>query len=58
MEDLKTNGEKNRFTKRIGTTEYVVNVYFSETEHFTLEDRLLHLIRNDLRGNALSDRLK
>lgn len=46
--------ENNGFTKRIGATTYVVNVHFSETDSATLEDRLLHLIRNDIRVNGLS----
>ena len=39
--------------KRIGAATYVVNVHFSETDSATLEDRLLHLIRNDVCVNGL-----
>lgn len=45
--------ENNSFTKRIGTTTYVVYVHFAETDSVTAEDRLLHLIRNDIRVNGL-----
>lgn len=45
--------ENNSFTKRVGTTTYVVNVHFSETDSATVEDRLLHLIRNDVCINGL-----
>ncbi len=38
-----------QYTKRIGATTYVVNVHFAETDSATAEDRLLHLIRNDIR---------
>lgn len=46
--------ENNGFTKRIGAATYVVNVHFSEIDSATLEDRLLHLIRNDVCVNGLS----
>ncbi len=45
--------KNNSFTKRIGATTYVVNVHFAETDSVTAEDRLLHLIRNDIRVNGL-----
>lgn len=45
--------KNSSFTKRIGTTTYVVNVHFSETDFATVEDRLLHLIRNDICINGL-----
>ena len=51
--DSKGASENNSFTKRIGATTYVVNVHFAETDSVTAEDRLLHLIRNDIRVNGL-----
>ena len=51
-----TAGKKqtnSSFIKRIGAATYVVNVHFSETDSATLEDRLLHLIRNDVCVNGL-----
>ncbi|MCI9083471.1 MAG: hypothetical protein HFI70_14550 [Lachnospiraceae bacterium] len=54
MGDGRKERENNGFTKRVGATTYVVNVHFSETDSATLEDRLLHLVRNDIRVNGLS----
>lgn len=53
MRNGKSGIENNSFTKRIGATTYVVNVHFAETDSATAEDRLLHLIRNDIRVNDL-----
>ncbi len=53
MGDSKKETKNNRFTKRIGATTYVVNVHFAETDSATMEDRLLHLIKNDIRVNSL-----
>lgn len=54
MGDNREKIDNGSFTKRIGATTYVVNVHFSETDSATVEDRLLHLIRNDIRVNGLS----
>lgn len=53
MGDSKKEIKKDSFTKRIGATIYVVNVHFAETDSVTAEDKLLHLIRNDIRVNGL-----
>lgn len=53
MGDSREETKNSSFTKRIGTTTYVVNVHFSETGSATVEDRLLHLIRNDVYVNGL-----
>lgn len=53
MGDNRKETENNSFIKHIGATTYVVNVHFSETASSTLEDRLLHLIRNDVCVNGL-----
>lgn len=53
MGDSRKVTENNSFTKRIGATIYVVNVHFAETDSVTVEDRLLHLIRNDIRAGGL-----
>ena len=53
MGNGKVETKNNSFTKRIGATTYVVNVHFAETDSVTAEDRLLHLIRNDIRVNGL-----
>ena len=34
-------------TRRIGGTTYKVKVIFSDTEHETMEDKILRLIRNE-----------
>ena len=36
------------FTKKIGQTTYKVNVFFSENTTATFEDKLLHLMANDI----------
>lgn len=53
MGNGKAETKNNSFTKQIGATTYVVNVHFAETDSVTAEDRLLHLIRNDIRVNGL-----
>ena len=53
MGDSREETTNSSFIKRIGTTTYVVNVHFSKTGSATLEDRLLHLIRNDVCVNGL-----
>ena len=53
MGDGRNETENNSFTKRIEAATYVVNVHFSETDSATVEDRLLHLIRNDVCVNGL-----
>ena len=53
MRDSREETNNSSFTKRIGITTYVVNVHFSETGSATVEDRLVHLIRNDVCVNGL-----
>lgn len=36
------------FTKRKGQTTYKVNVFFAENTTATFEDKLLHLVVNDI----------
>lgn len=36
------------FTKRKGQTTYKVNVFFAENTAATFEDKLLHLMANDI----------
>ena len=36
------------FTKKIGQTTYKVNVFFAENTAATFEDKLLHLMANDI----------
>ena len=35
------------FTKRIGSTNYMVNVHFSRTSQETMNDKIIRLIRNE-----------
>lgn len=43
------------FTKRIGTTLYQVNVFFDESAVKSVEDKLLHLLSNDLSLGAIGN---
>ena len=36
------------FNRRIGSTTYVVKACFSETTNRTMQDRILHMIENEL----------
>ena len=36
------------FTKKIGQTTYKVNVFFAENTTATYEDKLLHLMANEI----------
>ena len=40
------------FSKRIGSTVYNVSVYFSQSSNETIEDKLLRLIKNEVRNSA------
>ena len=39
-------------THRIGGTTYKVKVVFSDTEHETMEDKILRIIRNEVHTNC------
>ena len=47
-EKMKKPQEPYRFTKRLGSTVYEVNVYFNQDAKEGMEDKILRLIRNDL----------
>jgi hypothetical protein len=38
--------EPTKFTKRIGSTNFIVSVYHSQTSKETVEDKLLRLIKS------------
>ncbi|WP_230398139.1 transposon-encoded TnpW family protein [Novisyntrophococcus fermenticellae] len=38
----------NTFVRRIGTTIYQVNVFFDEKAEKSFEEKLMHLMSNDL----------
>jgi len=39
--------EAGTFTKRIGSTNYRVNVHFSKTSRETINDKIIRMIKND-----------
>ena len=43
------------FTKKIGQTTYKVNVFFAENTTATFEDKLLHLMANDIANRKQSN---
>ena len=45
---VKTEQGMSSFTKKIGQTTYKVNVFFGENTTATFEDKLLHLMANDI----------
>ena len=44
--------ESGAFNKRIGSTNYHVNVHFSKTSRETMNDKVLRLIKNDTSGRT------
>ena len=42
------HAEPVKFTKRVGSTNYVVSVHFSRATKETLEDKILRLIRSEV----------
>jgi hypothetical protein len=46
------NIEPPKFSKRIGSTNYIVAVYSSQTSAETIEDKLLRLIKSEVRSSA------
>ena len=50
---VKTDKGMPSFTKKIGQTIFKVNVYFAENTTATFEDRLLHLMVNDIAKEAV-----
>jgi len=47
------NAQSGRFTKRIGSTLYEVNVYFCEAGKESLEDKIFRLAENDPLKNGV-----
>ena len=45
-------------TRRIGGTTYKVKVVFSDTEHETMEDKILRIVRNEALDNDQQHRSK
>ena len=51
-EDHLNENNQQYFIKRIGRTNFKVNVFFSETEKETLEDKILRIIRREALENG------
>ena len=49
------NAQSGRFTQRIGSTVYTVNIFFKEGSSEKLEDKVLRLIKSDLEFNSNRD---
>lgn len=55
MEQTKTMEQvTSTFTKKVGQTTYKVNVFFAENTTATLEDKLFHLMVNDIANHKQS----
>ena len=55
MEKKMEQTGSNTFTKRIGTTVYQVNVFFDENAEKSFEEKLMHLMSNDLPLGEISN---
>ncbi len=53
-QEIRTEQELSSFTRKIGQTTFRVNVYFAENTTDTFEDRLLHLMANDIANRKVS----
>ena len=55
-----TNKEQvmSSFTKKIGQTTFKVNVFFAENTTSTFEDKLLHLMANDIANRSRIHRMQ
>ena len=51
---VKTEQGMSSYTKKIGQTTFMVNVYFAENTTATFEDKLLHLMENDIAKRKVS----
>ena len=51
-QDTKPQTDPPKFSKRIGSTTYIVSVHFSQTSKETVEDKLLRLIESEVRRSA------
>lgn len=51
---VKTEQGMSSFNKKIGQSTFRVNVYFAENTTATFEDKLLHLMENDIAKRKVS----
>jgi len=49
---MKAAAEPSKFEKRIGSTTYRVSVHFSQTSTETIEDKILRLLKSEVRESA------
>lgn len=49
--------QRNRFSERVGSTLYRVNVFFPDAETETLETKILRLVKNDLNSGPKRGRM-
>ena len=54
----KNNAQTSRFSKRIGSTVFTVNVHFKEDGKETLEDKILRMMKSDLQSGQYYVNLK
>jgi len=47
-----TTAEVRTITRRIGQTNYKINVRFSQTSRENLNDKIMRLIKNEANGKA------
>ena len=50
--NIERNADTSRFSKRIGSIDYEVNIRFNQEAKETMNDKILRLIKNE----ALSER--
>lgn len=46
------NNEGGRFSRRIGSTTYLVSVHFSKTSKETFEDKMMRFVESEVRKTA------
>lgn len=52
--EVRTEQEMSSFTRKIGQTAYKVNVFFAKNSTATFEDKLLHLMANDIANRKVA----
>ena len=57
VERENNNAQSNRFSKRIGSTVYSVNVYFKEGGKETLEEKMWRMMQSDLNSGQFHGRI-
>ena len=57
IEREKFNAQSNRFSKRIGSTVYTVNIHFKEGNE-TLEEKIFRMLKSDLKNGQFCGIIK